>query len=197
MQIERFIADEDYGAVLDVINEIVALQEAHDLALEEEFHFTYAQLAFATGFHETAIDSVNEYLPVAGRDGELYRGALELLDSAEEVLWLAEAGRRRAEAERQRIEEERRREQARQQQENYELDRRQIDLAAAYQSDRRLEHFQWLNSAHLRDLEYEVTRGEFEGFVESSRYRTDAENGGRYSRGTSWKRPRSFLSLPV
>ena len=129
VRIERLLADEAYGAARDVLNEINALQRAHDLALEEEFHFTYARLAFAVGLHQPAIEAVNDYLLAAGRDGEFYRDALELLDSAEVALRLAEAERRRAEAERQRIEEERRREQARQQ-ENYELARRQIDLAA-------------------------------------------------------------------
>ena len=129
VRIERLLADEAYDAARDVLNEINALQQAHNLALEEEFHFTYARLAFVAGLHETAIDAVNDYLLAAGRDGEFYRDALELLDSAEVALRLAETERRRAEAERQRIEEARRRERARRQ-ENYDLARRQIDLAA-------------------------------------------------------------------
>ena len=88
------IADQAYGAARDVIDEIEALQQEQDLALEEEFHFTYARMAFAAGLHEIAISSVNEYLLVAGRDADFYRDALELLDSAEEALRLAEVERR-------------------------------------------------------------------------------------------------------
>ena len=223
VRVERFVADRAYGAARDVIDEIDALQQAHDLALEDEFHFTYARLAFAAGLHETAIDAVNEYLLAAGRDGDFYRDALELLDSAEVALRRAEAERRRVEAERRRIEEERRREQARQR-ENYELARRQIDLAAAGLPQDELRsgglgpemvpiasgrfqfatlqsswllaepHLAWvIIDQPLAISKYEVTRGEFERFVDSSRYRTEAEQDGRCgSRNSSWRRPRLY-----
>ena len=45
----------------------------------------YAQAAFSAGSIEAAIDSVNQYLAEAGRDGEFYREALELLDEAEQI----------------------------------------------------------------------------------------------------------------
>ena len=221
MRLERLIADEAHGAARDVIDEINVLRQEHNLALEEEFHFTYARLAFAAGLHETALGSVNEYLLAAGRDGEFYRESLELLDSAEEALRRVEAERRRAAAERQRVEDQRRREEARQR-ENYELARRQIDLAATglprdelrsgglapemvpiasgrfqyltTQGDRRpRDHLLWVDvDAPFAVAKYEVTRGEFERFADRSRYRTEAENDGRCRRrDSSWKRPRS------
>ena len=221
VRVERLIADQAYGAARDVIAEIEALQQEHDLALEEEFHFTYARMAFAAGLHETAISSVNEYLLAAGRDADFYRDALELLDSAEEALRLAEAERRRAEAARHRIEEARRREEARQRA-NSELARRQIELAATgiprdelrsgglgpemvpiasgrfqyltTQGDRRpRDHLLWVDvDAPFAISKYEVTRGEFERFADRNRYRTDAEDDGRCRhRDSSWKRPRS------
>ena len=107
VRVDRLLADDDYGAALAVMDEIVALQRQHDLVLPEEFYFKYAEVAFGTGLTETAIASLNEYLVAAGRDGDFYRDALELLDAAEDTL-------RRAEAERQRVERERQRADARQ-----------------------------------------------------------------------------------
>ena len=92
---ERLLAAGDPGAALEVMNEIHVLQEEHDLVLGDDFHFTYAQVAFAAGQTETAIASLNEYLVVAGRTGEFYREALELLDSAEVRLQREAAERER------------------------------------------------------------------------------------------------------
>ena len=109
VRVDRLLARDDHRAAHDVMNEIVALQREHALALPPEFSFKYAQVAFAAGLAETAVASLNEYLLTAGRDGEFYREALELLDSAEEAVRRADAERRQAEAARERAEEERRR----------------------------------------------------------------------------------------
>ena len=129
LRVERLLAADNHQAAHDVMNEIFALEREHDVALPAEFPFRFAQVAFAAGLAETAVEHVNEYLLAAGRDGEFYRAALELLDTAEEAVRLAEAERRRAEAARQRAEEERRRAAARQR-ENDELARRQAEAAA-------------------------------------------------------------------
>ena len=109
LRAERLLAAGDPADALEAMNEILALQEEHDLVLQDRFDFEYAQVAYAAGRTETAIASANHYLVSAGREGEFYREALELLDSAEvrlerEALELrrAEAARRRAEAERRR-----------------------------------------------------------------------------------------------
>ena len=109
VRVDRLLARDDPRAAHDVMNEIVALQREHALALPPEFSFKYAQVAFAAGLAETAVASLNEYLLTAGRDGEFYREALELLDSAEEAVRRADAERRQAEAAGERAEEERRR----------------------------------------------------------------------------------------
>ena len=96
VRMERLLAADDPEAALEVMNEILAPQEEHDLDLENGFHFRYAEVAFAAGRTETAITSLNEYLVAAGRQGEFYREALELLDSAELRLEREEAERRRA-----------------------------------------------------------------------------------------------------
>ena len=54
--------------------------------MPDEFHFRYAQAAFSAGSNKAAIDSVNKYLAAAGRAGDFYREALELLDEAEQNL---------------------------------------------------------------------------------------------------------------
>ena len=106
---ERLLAAGDPAAALEAMNEILALQEEHDLVLQDGFDFDYAQVAYAAGRTETAITSANQYLASAGREGEFYRDALELLDSAEVRLEREAAERRRAEAARRRAEAERRR----------------------------------------------------------------------------------------
>ena len=100
VRVDRHLAADDPGAALEAMNEILALQEEHDLDLGPDFSFRYARVAFAAGRTETAIASLNEYLVAAGREGEFYREALQLLDSAEVRLAREEVERRRAEAER-------------------------------------------------------------------------------------------------
>ena len=91
VRVEWLIAGNDYETALDTMNEIVAFQREHDLTLPEDFHFKYAQVALGAGSSEAAIDSVTRYLVAAGREGEFYREALELLDKAEAAKAAAEA----------------------------------------------------------------------------------------------------------
>ena len=104
---ERLLADGNPTAALEAMNQILALQEEHDLVLQDGFDFEYAHVAYAAGRTETAIASLNEYFVAAGREGEFYRDALELLDAAEVRLEREAAerqrARRRAEAERRRV----------------------------------------------------------------------------------------------
>ena len=83
VQAEQLMAEEDHQAALDEMNQIVALQREHDLTLPDAFHFKYAQAAFSVGAIPAALESVNRYLAAAGRDGEFYREALELLIEVE------------------------------------------------------------------------------------------------------------------
>ena len=88
---ERLLADGAPAAALEEMNEALALLEEHDLRLEVDFHFRYAHVAFAAGGTESAIAALNEYLLTAGRNGEFYRAALELLDSVDVRLERKEA----------------------------------------------------------------------------------------------------------
>ena len=107
LRAERLLGDGDPAAALEAMNEILALQAEHDLVLHDGFDFEHAQVAYAAGRTETAIAELNEYLVAAGREGQSYREALELLESAEVRLEREEAerrrARRRAEAERRRV----------------------------------------------------------------------------------------------
>ena len=102
VRVDRHLAADDPGAALEAMNEILALQAEYDLDLRPDFPFRYARVAFAAGRTQTAIASLNEYLVAAGREGEFYREALQLLDSAEVRLAREEVERPRAEAERRR-----------------------------------------------------------------------------------------------
>ena len=70
VRVDRLLADNDPGAAFEAMNEILGLQEEHDLQLRNDLHFRYARVAFAAGQTETAIASLNEYLVAAGREGE-------------------------------------------------------------------------------------------------------------------------------
>ena len=86
LQAQMLIEEEDYKGALEAMDQIVALQQEHDLTLPEEFSFQYAQTALAAGSVQAAIDSANRYLAVAGREGKHYREALKLLVRAERKL---------------------------------------------------------------------------------------------------------------
>lgn len=188
LRVRRLLAENDAEAAHAEMDEIVRLQQEHDLVLPDDFLFRYAQVTLAAGLPEIAIASLNDYLLAAGREGEFYRDALELLDSAEETLRRVETERRRAAAER------------RIQQASDELVRRQLEAAAqsfprdtlrsggfgpemvsvptgrfqyAYVSWR---DPQWvLVERPFAISKYEVTLGEFRTFTERSRYLTEAE----------------------
>lgn len=109
VRVDRLLSADDPGAALEVMNEILALQEEHDLELPNDFSFRYARVAFAAGRTDTAITSLNEYLLATGRRGEFYRDALELLDSADVRLEQNAAEQRRAEVTPRRVETQRQR----------------------------------------------------------------------------------------
>ena len=79
LQADQQIGKNDHEGALQSLQKILALQQEHGLTLPEVFHFKYAQVAFAAGSFPTALESVSQYLVTAGRDGEFYQKALELL----------------------------------------------------------------------------------------------------------------------
>ena len=181
---ERFLADGDPTAALQTMNEILALHEDHDVVLADDFDFQYAQVAFVAGRTQTAITSLNEPLGAVGREGELYREALELLDSAEGRLEREEAergrARRRAEAERQRAEAERRRA------------ARWGPRATCSGTARRAPRWWVLPGSAAALGRYEVTVGEYREFASA----TSGRGGQRLFTPRRWQRRRPLLAEP-
>ena len=79
LQADQQITRNDHEGALESLQKILALQKEHGLTLPQAFHFKYAQVAFAAGSFPAALESVNQYLVAAGREGEFYQKALELL----------------------------------------------------------------------------------------------------------------------
>ncbi len=78
LRADRLMEGKETKAALDMMSKIVAIRQAHDLTLPDEFHFKYAKVAFSAGLLQNAKESVNRYLMVAGRESEFYREALNL-----------------------------------------------------------------------------------------------------------------------
>ena len=71
VRLDRLLADDDYGTALPVMDELVALQREHNLPLAEDFHFKYAEVAFAAGLAEPAINLPERVPPRRGETRRL------------------------------------------------------------------------------------------------------------------------------
>ena len=113
LEAEKEIRERDFKGAKTSLDRILSLQVHHDLELPAEFFFRYAEVSNRLSLYEEAIQFVTKYLTLAGRAGQYYRAALELLSEAEAA---AEVARKRAkaaaEAARKRAEEERKRAEA-------------------------------------------------------------------------------------
>ena len=72
-----------HGAALATLEEVLALREEHGLPTPDAFWFRLAQTASEAGQHARAVESSTRYLTAAGRDGEHYRAALQLLETSD------------------------------------------------------------------------------------------------------------------
>ncbi len=103
LQAETAIEEQDFERAKATMDRILELQAEHDLELPEQFSFRYAQVLERLGLHDEAMETATRYLTLAGRDGEFYREALELVNAAEAAkaaaLEASEAARVAAEAE--------------------------------------------------------------------------------------------------
>ena len=85
LQAEQQMQDEDFGAALETLDRIIALQTEHNLELPPAFWFSHARVAMGVGLPEEAMASAIRYLEVTGQEGEHYVEALELLNQAERL----------------------------------------------------------------------------------------------------------------
>ncbi len=86
LQVEQQMQDEDFGAALETLDRIIALQTEHNLELPPAFWFSHARVAMGAGLSEEARASAIRYLQVTGQGGEHYVEALELLNQAERLV---------------------------------------------------------------------------------------------------------------
>ena len=91
VQAEREMKDGAHWSAVVTFDRIVEISEEHGLNVPAEFWFRQAGVLHSAGLHERAVDASTRYLREAGRDGEHYRAALDILDTAE--VGLAEARR--------------------------------------------------------------------------------------------------------
>ena len=109
---QRQIEEQDFAGAKQSMDQILNLQSQHGLEIPEEFFYRYAEVLDRLDLHDEAIEAATKYLTLAGRDGEHYREALELLDQAEQAKAAAEAAaeaaRKRAAAAKAAAEESRR-----------------------------------------------------------------------------------------
>ena len=86
LRVEEQLQEQDFVGARETMDQILGLQEEHDLTLPAEFFFRYAQVSERVGEFDTAIEHVTRYLTEAGRDGEHYVEALRLLNALENAL---------------------------------------------------------------------------------------------------------------
>ena len=83
---EQAIEEGDPSRARAEIDKILDLEKEHELDLGEEFHFRYAKAAAAAGLPEQALEAVEKYLTLAGREGRHYVEALELMNKAQDAI---------------------------------------------------------------------------------------------------------------
>ena len=90
LQAEEQIQKQDYEAAKAAMELILQLQQQHELTIPKGFYFRYAQVLQRVGLYNEAVEYVTRYLTAAGREGEHYREALQLLNAAEAETFSAE-----------------------------------------------------------------------------------------------------------
>ena len=86
VQAEREIEDGEHWSAVFTFERILAVSEEHGLEIPTEFWFRQAGVLQGAGLHARAVEASTRYLQEAGREGEHYRAALEILDAAEQGL---------------------------------------------------------------------------------------------------------------
>ena len=83
LQAEQAIRDGDPARAQAAMQNLIPLQEEHDLVLPDDFHFRYAKAADSADLPEQALEAVVRCLAAVGRDGQYYVEALELMNTVQ------------------------------------------------------------------------------------------------------------------
>ena len=98
VQAEREMESGEHWSAVFTFERILEVCEENGLDIPTEFWFRQAGVLHSAGLHERAIEASTRYLQEAGRAGEHYRAALDVLDAAEVSLAEARWEEARAEA---------------------------------------------------------------------------------------------------
>ena len=82
VQVDRQIRNEEFAAALRTLDRVLELYETYEIVIPTSFWMKRAEVAMGAERHVEAMESAARYLEVAGRDGEQYDEALDLLDRA-------------------------------------------------------------------------------------------------------------------
>ena len=85
VQAERQIADGELMRAVGTLDTAVGLGDENGVDLPKVFWIRHAEASLRIGKVEVAAESATRYLQTAGRSGEHYRRALELLDEVEQA----------------------------------------------------------------------------------------------------------------
>ncbi len=83
---EQQMRDEDFGAALTSLDQILDLQTEHNLELPAPFWFSHARVALEARRPQVARASAIRYLEITGQGGQHYIEALELINAADEFI---------------------------------------------------------------------------------------------------------------
>ena len=86
LRAEQAIRDEDPTRARAEIDQIILLGRETELDLSDEFHLRHSKVAAAAGLPDRALEAVMKYLTSAGREGEHYVEALELMNQAQDEI---------------------------------------------------------------------------------------------------------------
>ncbi|MGI9298124.1 MAG: hypothetical protein ACR2QC_09530 [Gammaproteobacteria bacterium] len=84
IEVERQLGEAEYAAALLTMDFIVCYSGRNDIALPAAFYFKQAQISQLAEDGEGAKAAVLRYLKEAGREGENYLEALQMLDELEQ-----------------------------------------------------------------------------------------------------------------
>ena len=85
IEAEQFINNNNFAQAASTLEEILTLQQQHNLEIPVDFYFRYAEIILNSDDQEKgekAYLAVTHYLETAGRAGEHYQQALELYNQA-------------------------------------------------------------------------------------------------------------------